>query len=390
MESRARVARQVSLGLLFLCCAALFSCAGAKTNVTAARSGPLPGLPGIPLDVPGHGSSDLHSAHIDGTGYARASTGVFPQGTNLLLPAGQSNPPALEWAIYTYNPDEAQDEVVSDIDLTFSVGSGVNGWIGIANYGRGQWEFAGPFTQAGGGPAKGFSNLDEGGYTSPAGNLFVLVAAYNGSSVTVNGLDVTSDITPAATFSISGRVIDNATSLGIPAVQVTLNPGNMTVGTNATGSYTFSGLAPDDYTITPAPVAGYEPFQPPSAFVTITTADEDMGNAFAADPEPVGVTYETGAGILKQKIDQYCIGCHNGQDPDQEGPNLTSWADLEFYDQFWPGGGSLEKLVALVTVLDPEENDYLMPNIGSDEADEIDDNNDRHWFSDWAANGFAQ
>jgi hypothetical protein len=384
MKPRARMARLAGLCIFTVLCAALVACAGAKTQLTSGAAEPLPGLPGIPLDVAGHGTSDVQNSHIDGTGYFTASPGVIPQGTNLLLFTGETNPPSLEWAIYKYDPDEAANEVVSDIDFAFTVNTGPNGWIGIANYGAGQWEFAGPFNDAGGGPAKSFSNLDAGGYTSPAGNLYFIVAAYNGSTVSVNGLDITSDVTPPATFSISGRAIDNSTSQGIPGVQVTLNPGNLTIGTDANGDYIFSGLSTADYTVSAAPVAGYDPFVPPTIFITNLTADS-TGNEFTADPL---VTYETGAGILKQKIDTYCIGCHSPTGGDEK-PYLRNWADLVFYDEDFPQG-SFAKLVDMVTEFDEVEQDYLMPDIGSDEADEINANNDRHWFTDWEAGGYMQ
>jgi hypothetical protein len=70
--------------------------------------------------------------------------------------------------------------------------------------------------------------------------------------------------------SITGVVSDSHSGLGLPGVQVTLQPGNQQTTTSGGGIYTFSNLLPGSYTITPN-LANYA-FTPPSQVINITNA----------------------------------------------------------------------------------------------------------------------
>ncbi len=114
-----------------------------------------------------------------------------------------------------------------------------------------------------------FSGLANGSYAvapSSTGHTFSPVSI----AVTVNGANVSGvNFTASAaanTYSISGTV-GGATDVG---VTVTLSGANSgTTITDGNGDYTFSGLTPGSYTITPSKT-GYS-FTPTSAMVTVTS-----------------------------------------------------------------------------------------------------------------------
>jgi len=375
MELRAK-ARLAGRVVLILTCAALFSCAGAKSELAISGAGPFAGLPTIPLDVPGHLVSDVHNAHINGKDTLARSAGAITSGNGLLLFTSEGqHPPELEWGLYRYVPDSAQSEVVSSVTLDFDVNAGPNGWIAVANYGTGTWEFKGPFNQGGGGGSKTFDNLNLGSYTSPAGNLYFLAAAYDGSTITVNGMDITSDITPVQTFTISGTVTDSTT--GDPLVDVTVRlglPANLTTSTDNNGNYSFTGLAAGSYTVSADNYPGYDPFGPP-AYPISFPGDPGTGKDFSANLSgPPDVTYETGAAIMKSKIDTYCVRCH------QPGGSASPWP-LRTYAEIQ--GVGFANVVFQVT---NGGNNSSMPQAGSPEKTAINNASDRHWFTDWENN----
>lgn len=378
MLSSVQVARLLGLFVVFTALSVTFGCSGATTSSSGlnAGSGPFAGLPAIPLDVPGHHVSDVHNAQINGVDTFLRSSGAINSGQNLLLFTGETNPPSLEWGIYRYIPDSAQSEVVNTVDFTFTVNAGPNGWIGIANYGTGMWEFKGPYNSSGGGGSKTFDNLNLGDYTSPGGNLYFLAMAYNGSTMTFNGLNITSNITPAVTYTISGKAIDSSTSQGIPSVTIHCNA--LSTTTNASGDYSFSGLTTGNYTLHADDKIGYDPFSPLNIPVSITNADS-TGNDFTAPPSgPQPVTYSTGAHIMKDMIDTYCIRCHQPGGP-PGAPPLTTYNECAQV--------GFDNIEFKVTFGAPNAS---MPQAGSPEKTQINANNDRHWFTDWKNNGYAQ
>ncbi len=135
-------------------------------------------------------------------------------------------------------------------------------------------------TTTGANGAYSFTGLADGSYTvtpSLAGHTFTPASL----AVTVAGADVTgrsfvAAAVPPPTHAISGAVSGAVTS----GVTVTLAGAQAaSTTTDASGSYTFPGLADGDYTVTPS-LAGYA-FTPASLAVTLAGADAP-GMSFVA------------------------------------------------------------------------------------------------------------
>ena len=124
-----------------------------------------------------------------------------------------------------------------------------------------------------------FTGLADGSYTvtpSLKGYTFNSVS----EAVKVNGANITSinftaTTSSSSTYSISGTVTSGGSAL--PDVVMTLSgSGSGTVATDASGNYTFTGLANGSYTITPS-LTGYT-FTPASTAVTINGANATTKN----------------------------------------------------------------------------------------------------------------
>ena len=114
-----------------------------------------------------------------------------------------------------------------------------------------------------------FANLAAGSYTvtpTLAGYTFAPTSAQvTISNTNLSATTFVATATPPATYSISGTVSGAVAS----GVTVTLSgAGTGTTTTAANGSYTFSGLAPGNYTVTPS-LGGYT-FSPTSTAVTVS------------------------------------------------------------------------------------------------------------------------
>jgi hypothetical protein len=89
----------------------------------------------------------------------------------------------------------------------------------------------------------------------------------------------------AQTYSLSGTVRDSATNEPVAGVLVSIAPG-FVAATGADGVYSFSGLPPGAYTLTPAKGGGFDAvysFQPPSR--TVTLMADTSGQDFTARRE---------------------------------------------------------------------------------------------------------
>ena len=130
-----------------------------------------------------------------------------------------------------------------------------------------------------------FSTLGAGNYTiapSGAGYVFTPVSrAAVVSTTSVTGLTFTATASTAATYRISGSVSGGVSG----GVVVTLNGSNVgSTVTDASGSYTFAGVASGTYTVSAA-LAGYT-FSAP---VIVSVADADAAsNNFSASVAPSG------------------------------------------------------------------------------------------------------
>lgn len=128
----------------------------------------------------------------------------------------------------------------------------------------------------------------------------------------------------AQTYSLSGTVRDSETNEPVAGVLVSIAPGFIAT-TGADGTYSFTGLPPGEYTLTPAKDGGIDAvysFQPSSR--TVTLGADTTGQDFVARREVksylVSVVVRDRSGAAIPGITVLFIG-------DQEGSFETSGAN---------------------------------------------------------------
>lgn len=259
-----------SIAACFACMVLLLaSCAGSgQTQSVDAGSENLPGslLPSFPTD---RTPAEIVDSQIKGSEYDSKSSGPVSS-TNAL----SFNVPAdgYEYAIYAFH---AGDDSLLKLSLDISLISGRAPWVGLADFSSMRWEFGDQLSTG----SEEF-DLSGGQYKSTAGNFFFAVVGWNLSEFVVNGATVQVD---SPRFSISGVVFDPLDAVSPEDVTMFLSPLGTEVLTDVDGNYSFSGLAPGSYTVTPEK-AGHG-FTPTSIDVEITNADitdqnfmiEDLG-----------------------------------------------------------------------------------------------------------------
>jgi len=112
------------------------------------------------------------------------------------------------------------------------------------------------------------TNLPNGSYTLAA-KLSGYAITFSGSTpVNVPCGNVTGqNFTAAPTYSISGTILYNGTTIPVPGVSVTVGGGATPVTTNSSGAYTLPNLTAGTYTVTPT-LLGLS-FAPPSSSITV-------------------------------------------------------------------------------------------------------------------------
>ena len=122
-----------------------------------------------------------------------------------------------------------------------------------------------------------FTGLANGSYTATptlAGYTFSpssIAVTISGANVSGTNFSATANVAP--TYTLSGTV----TGATLQNVLITLSgAGNATTQTDASGNYSFTGLANGSYTVTPS-LTGYT-FSPTSTDVSISDADATAGN----------------------------------------------------------------------------------------------------------------
>ncbi len=132
-------------------------------------------------------------------------------------------------------------------------------------------------------------------FTGMANGTYTLTPSLSGytfsptsRSVTVSGANVTGANftgTPPTntTYSVSGTI---ATSAGAGISGVSVSNGSTSVTTNASGQYTFTGMANGTYTLTPS-LSGYT-FSPTSRSVTVSGANVTGANFTGTPPSSGG------------------------------------------------------------------------------------------------------
>ena len=167
-----------------------------------------------------------------------------------------------------------------------------------------------------------FSGLAAGNYTlTPSLNGYTfsptsLTVALGTANVT--GENFTSSAVVVPTYSIAGTV----SGAWVSGVTVTLSgAGSAATSTDASGNYSFTGLAAGSYTVTPT-LSGYT-FSPPSAAVTVSTANVTGENfSDSANAAGNGVYTISGnlsyagskTGLVNVMVYQACSNC-SGQSP---------------------------------------------------------------------------
>jgi len=147
---------------------------------------PLALLPPLPLDAASaHGVSVAQDTTINGSDSLDQSAGASVSGTGLQL---TSTAGGIEWGMYELLTGGATLVSVK-VDFTPQTGSSV--WLGLADYTRMAWDISGPYVSGTSVPL-GTDDL------SPAGNLYFLVVAYNGTAILENNATVTTDVTPTS------------------------------------------------------------------------------------------------------------------------------------------------------------------------------------------------
>jgi len=150
-----------------------------------------------------------------------------------------------------------------------------------------------------------FNGVSAGSYTVTPSlanyNFTPTSKPVNVSNSNVTGVDFSATAIPQ-THSVSGTVKQDGTS-PLANVSMKLTPSNVTVTTNASGVFTFTGVAAGSYTVTPT-LNGYT-FTPASKSVNVSSADV-TGVDFSA-AAVVSVTYTND---IKPLLDLKCVGCH--------------------------------------------------------------------------------
>ena len=110
-------------------------------------------------------------------------------------------------------------------------------------------------------PAQEYTTSSTGAYSSAgvANGTYTITASIagyvaNSSIVTISGQDVSKDIyllvSGPAIYTLTGHVYIAGTTTGVSGATVTLSPGDLTSTTDATGAYSFGGVANGTYMIT--------------------------------------------------------------------------------------------------------------------------------------------
>jgi hypothetical protein len=102
---------------------------------------------------------------------------------------------------------------------------------------------------------------------------------------------------------VSGTVLEGG-STALPAVQMTLSPGDMQTMTDESGNYMFTGVSNGSYTVTPV-LAGYE-FSPASQDANVM--DEDV---LSLDFSATAMSLVTYTDDIQPLLAANCVGCHN-------------------------------------------------------------------------------
>jgi hypothetical protein len=273
----------------------------------------LPQLEAISTDLPSisglddtRDASTVQQVPVEPIQYTLSGGQIFEQGKFLLLDSAAESS---SWAMYAY---PTQGNALFNLSLTFTYPNGPGALVALANFETGRWEWKPKIqlTQA----IYSISPTVNRNYTSPQGNLYFVVVSYGNQDVQITDLKVIVDIPPAPTFTISGRVTDE-NSGPVSGILIGLSVGDASTSTDANGNYSFAGMAPGNYALTPQ--AADTNFSP--QFHNANVVSKDVGDLnFVATPVVVLVTYVVDIAPLIDGStgEKSCLECHSGQFPE--------------------------------------------------------------------------
>jgi hypothetical protein len=284
--------------LLPVCCVLLALLTGCGSTHSQPAGGKLPELPAGRFDT--RRPAQLQVTHLNGDEAVAYSASAETIGSDLRLTAA---PGGLEWAIWRLTPAAGADPKSVSVSLDLSAGS--SAWIGLADYGSGTWDLNGPYAQDGARVAAlSMANI------SPGGNIFVLACAFDGTQLSVTGLDIELDVPLPPKLFITGKLKDDYRDIVLAGKVVTLTPGGLQATTGYNGFYTFTDLNPGTYTVTAPEINGYT-IAVPSQEVTLAT-DNFVVPDFNYMPVTQDITYTS---AVKALLDSRCVECHDGTHP---------------------------------------------------------------------------
>ena len=296
----------------------LFACAGTSDSTNSSlqaialpAGADFPALPGLD----GHRESSATDAiPVDPNSYQLSGGNVIKQDQDLLL---DSSPGSPSWAMYAF---ATGGNDIFNLTMTFTYPNGPGAWIALANYETGRWEWKPKviLTQI----VYSVSPAVNRNYVSPQGNFYFLALSTDNQDVLLTDIKVIADVPPPPTYKLSGRVTDENNG-PISGILIGLSVGGATTNTDANGDYSFSGLAPGDYTITPTD-ANFT-FAPLSRNQTIVDMDVNSVS-FVGSPDAQAVTYVSDIAPLINGStgEKSCLDCHIGSFP-AGGLNLSTY-----------------------------------------------------------------
>jgi hypothetical protein len=178
---------------------AIAGCAGAgsqPTSVAGSKATILNRLPPLPHDGGERNASAEQMATFLGMDIWDSSLGAMIDGDHIMLPATAES---LEWSMYRFTVP-AMGATLDNLSAMLSTIGNHGAWIAVSNYGQNTWALFGDFEEN---PQIPLSSSE---FISDMGYVFVLVIAYDGTTVDLASTTLTYDdgAAPAVTYAGAG------------------------------------------------------------------------------------------------------------------------------------------------------------------------------------------
>jgi hypothetical protein len=355
----------------FLCLSLLLTalllaagCAGKGSDDVNTSGGIAGRLPPLPMDnhPPLRSGLAVTTVQVEGSqeymSHGGLDSGTFHQLT--------SEPGELAWAVYRV---DTGNETPLTLNIDVPPPSG-NAFLGLADYATGAWDFSQPL-----GPFQSTFTLSADN-VSPGGNIFFVVAAWDGEDVLVRGAAAEFEGPGLTPLYVTGHIAEGG---GQPLAGVELRipfNGGIVATTDGNGNFAFESLgAGGDFRVVPM-LNGYS-FNPP--IVIMDLEDNVSGLDFTATLEtlPEVVTYT--AHMRPQVFQPVCMNCHNQAYAGLRRHGAPSNVNWDTYDGTTPTQKNRGFLRAIVEgTMPPAALGYTL------------NNHQRALFSGWEENGFPE